>query len=41
MLIAAEDYGKSKQVTILGEIRNDKWIHDWYKEFKNFEKPMI
>jgi hypothetical protein len=28
MLIAAEDYGKSKQVTILGEIRNDKWIHD-------------
>lgn len=28
MLIAAEDYGKSKEVVILGEIRNDKWIND-------------
>jgi hypothetical protein len=28
MLIAAEDYGKNKQVVILGEMRNDKWIND-------------
>ena len=28
MLIAAEDYSKSKNVTILGEMRNDKWIHE-------------
>lgn len=26
MLIAAEDYSRSKQVVILGEMRNDKWI---------------
>jgi hypothetical protein len=28
MLIAAEDYAKSKQVTILGEIKNDKWVKE-------------
>lgn len=28
MLIAAEDYGKNKQVVILGEMRNDKWINE-------------
>jgi hypothetical protein len=26
MLIAAEEYKKSKQVTVLGEIKNDKWL---------------
>ena len=26
MLTAAEDYRKSKQVTVLGELKNDKWI---------------
>ena len=28
MMIAAEDYAKSKQVTILGEIKNDKWVKE-------------
>jgi len=28
MLIAAEEYGKNKQVVVLGEMRNDKWIHE-------------
>lgn len=26
MLTAAEDYRKSKQVVVLGELKNDKWI---------------
>lgn len=26
MLIAVEDYAKSKQVTIRGEMFNDKWV---------------
>ena len=25
MLLAAEDYARTKQVTIRGEMRNDKW----------------
>ena len=28
MLIAAEEYGKNKQVVVLGEMRNDKWIQE-------------
>lgn len=26
MLVAAEDYARTKNVTIKGEMRNDKWI---------------
>lgn len=26
MLAAAEEYRKSKQVTVLGEFKNDKWV---------------
>ena len=26
MLLAAEEYGKSKNVIILGEMKDDKWI---------------
>lgn len=26
MLTAAEDYRRSKQVVVLGELKNDKWI---------------
>jgi hypothetical protein len=26
MLLAAQEYGRSKQVTVLGELKNDKWI---------------
>ncbi|MBM3917113.1 MAG: hypothetical protein FJ349_05795 [Sphingomonadales bacterium] len=26
MLLAAEDYARTKNVTIKGEMRNDKWI---------------
>ncbi len=26
MLMAAEDYGRMKVVTILGEMKNDKWV---------------
>ena len=26
MLLAAEDYSRMKQVTILGEMKNDKWV---------------
>ena len=26
MIIAAEDYSRSKQVIILGEMKNDKWL---------------
>lgn len=28
MINAAEEYKKSKVVTILGEMKNDKWIED-------------
>jgi hypothetical protein len=28
MLLAAEDYSRTKAVVILGEMRNDKWFHD-------------
>ncbi len=28
MLSAAEDYSRTKEVVILGEMRNDKWQHD-------------
>jgi hypothetical protein len=28
MIIAAEDYSRTKEVIILGEMKNDKWIHD-------------
>jgi hypothetical protein len=26
MMLAAEDYSRTKQVNVLGEMRNDKWI---------------
>jgi hypothetical protein len=26
MIIAAEDYSRTKQVVILGEMKNDKWL---------------
>lgn len=26
MIMAAEDYSRMKEVTILGEMKNDKWI---------------
>lgn len=26
MMLAAEDYSRTKQVSVLGEMRNDKWI---------------
>ncbi len=26
MVLAAEDYSRTKQVNILGEMKNDKWI---------------
>ncbi len=28
MLLAIEDYSRTKEVSILGEMRNDKWIED-------------
>ena len=29
MILAAEDYSRTKEVNVLGEMRNDKWI-DWF-----------
>ena len=26
MMLAAEDYSRTKMVSVLGEMRNDKWI---------------
>jgi hypothetical protein len=26
MILAAEDYSRTKEVNVLGEMRNDKWI---------------
>jgi hypothetical protein len=26
MLLAAEDYSRTKQVNVLGEMKNDKWV---------------
>ena len=26
MVLAAEDYSRTKQVNVLGEMKNDKWI---------------
>ena len=26
MILAAEDYSRTKMVSVLGEMRNDKWI---------------
>ena len=26
MILAAEDYSRTKQVNVLGEMRNDKWV---------------
>lgn len=26
MMMAAEDYSRTKEVTILGEMKNDKWV---------------
>lgn len=26
MLLAAKQYAKTKEVTILGEVKNDKWV---------------
>lgn len=26
MVLAAEDYSRTKQVSVLGEMKNDKWI---------------
>ncbi|MBI1837966.1 MAG: hypothetical protein HYR91_11950 [Flavobacteriia bacterium] len=28
MLLAVEDYSRTKEVSVLGEMRNDKWIQD-------------
>ncbi|MCT4561012.1 MAG: hypothetical protein N4A41_06510 [Crocinitomicaceae bacterium] len=28
MLLAAEDYSRTKEVNILGEMRNDKWVKE-------------
>jgi len=28
MLLAIEDYSRTKEVSILGEMRSDKWIQD-------------
>jgi hypothetical protein len=28
MMIAAEDYSRTKEVTIKGEMRNDKWVQE-------------
>jgi len=28
MMIAAEDYSRTKEVTIKGEMKNDKWIQE-------------
>ena len=28
MILAAEDYKRSKNVTILGEMRNDQWVSE-------------
>ena len=33
MLMAAEDYSRMKQVTVLGEMKSDKWV-DKIKEKK-------
>jgi len=27
MLLAAEDYSRMKQVTVLGEMKSDKWVN--------------
>jgi hypothetical protein len=27
MMLAAEDYSRTKEVNVLGEMRNDKWIN--------------
>ncbi|MBN9295038.1 MAG: hypothetical protein J0G96_13760 [Flavobacteriia bacterium] len=28
MMMAAEEYAKTKEVIILGEVKNDKWLED-------------
>lgn len=28
MMLAAEDYARSKQVIVLGEMRSDKWVEE-------------
>lgn len=28
MMIAAEDYSRTKEVTIKGEMKNDKWVQE-------------
>jgi len=32
MKLAAEDYSRMKQVTILGEMKNDKWVNKGNKK---------
>ena len=37
MLLAAEDYARMKQVTVLGEMKSDKWV-DKIKDRKKKKK---
>lgn len=32
MILAAEDYSRTKNVTILGEMKNDKWVDNVKKK---------
>jgi len=34
MLMAAEDYSRTKQVNVLGEMKNDKWLNKEKKKKK-------
>lgn len=34
MLMAAEDYSRTKQVNVLGEMKNDKWLDKEKKKKK-------
>lgn len=35
MLMAAEDYSRMKEVTVLGEMKNDKWVNNTKKSKKS------
>ena len=35
MLMAAEDYSRMKEVTVLGEMKNDKWVNNAKKSKKS------
>ena len=36
MVIAAEDYARSKNVTIKGEMLNDKWVPEYFINLNSF-----